>query len=290
MKYAFFPGCTLEGAAAENLLAIKKVTEILGIELEEIPGWSCCGATHLQDTNELLGITINARNISLAEKIGLPILTVCNTCTLMLKTAKQRLDNDDQLKTTVNKALSEANLEYHGTSGITHLLWVLLKDYGLANLKEKIVRPLKNLKTACYYGCHIIRPPETLGFEDPHNPRSLELIVEALGAKVVDYPARLDCCGFHALFPAEKAVLKMSGTHCLVAKNTGADCLVTPCPLCQMQLDMYQPDREKYLCTETKIPVLHLPQLVGLALGASPKELGLNHHIVDTKALLNKIS
>ncbi len=290
MRYAFFPGCTLEGAAAENLTATKKVAEVLGIELVEIPGWSCCGASHLQDTDDLLSVTVNARNIALAEKMGLPLLTVCNTCTLMLKKAKQHLDNDDQTKGTVNQALFETGLQYQGSSEINHLLWVLIKDYSLAKLKEKIVKPLTILKIACYYGCHIIRPPDILGFENPTNPSSLELIVETLGGTVADFPNRLDCCGFHAFFPAEKEMLKMSGTHCLAAKRTGADCIVTPCPLCHMQLDMYKADREKYICTDTTIPVLHLSQLVGLALGINPTELGMKHNIISTRKIITKTS
>ncbi len=289
MRYGFFPGCTLEAAAGEAMLATKKVAEILGIELLELEGWTCCGASHIQDIDHSLALAINARNISLAEKLGLPLLTVCNTCTLMLRKAKQQLDQNPKEKEKVNKVLKEAGLTYTGSSQVTHLLWALLKDYGLDKLKKKVKKPLKGLKVANFYGCHILRPPDIMGFENPLNPQSLELLAQALGAEAVDFGRKLDCCGFHAVFPAEKEVLKLTGLTCQSAREAGAHCLVTPCPLCQMQLDMYQPDSQKHFSEKITMPVLHLPQLVGLALGISPEELGLKRHIVDFNPVLTSL-
>jgi succinate dehydrogenase / fumarate reductase cytochrome b subunit len=281
LRYAFFPGCTLESAAKEVKISTFKVAEALGIELVEIPGWTCCGASAVQDIDETLSTSINARNIALGEKLDMPILTVCNTCTLMLRTAKDKLDNDDKMKANVNRGLSEANLEYKGSSDVTHLLWALIRDYGLDNLKKKVVRPLTGLKVANFYGCHILRPPKIMGFENPLNPQSMEMIMEVLGAESVDYDKRLACCGFHAVFPAEKEVFQMVENDCVSAKDAQADVMVTPCPLCQMQLDMYQPDVQKTASRDITMPVLHLPQIIGLALGLSPKELGINRHIVN---------
>lgn len=290
MKYAFFPGCTLEAAAAELKTSTIKVAEALGIELVEIDGWTCCGASHVQDIDEVLATSVNARNIALAENMGLPIMTVCNTCTLMLRTAKEKLDNPDlDLKDKVNGILKEAGLEYKGTSEVTHLLWALIKDYGLNKLKKKVKRPLKGLKVANFYGCHIIRPQEVMGFENYLNPNSMELLAEALGAECVNYERRLSCCGFHAVFPAEEEVMKINGLNALAAKKAGADCIVTPCPLCQMQLDMYQPDSQKRFSEDITMPILHLPQLIGLALGFSPKELGMKRHIVDAIPAISKV-
>lgn len=288
LKYAFFPGCTLESAANEVKISTLKVAEALGIELVEIPGWTCCGATHVQDIDENLSTTINARNIALSEELDLPILTVCNTCTLMLRTAKDKLDTDQEMKEKVNGGLSEAHLEYKGTQEVTHLLWALIRDYGLENLKKKVVRPLTGLKVANFYGCHIIRPPKIMGFENPLNPQSMEMIVDVLGAESVDFDQRLACCGFHATFPAEKEVYRMVAKDCLSSKNANADVMVTPCPLCQMQMDMYQPDVQKTTSHDITMPVLHLPQLVGLALGYSPKDLKINRHIVDAIPILRE--
>lgn len=282
MKYGFFPGCTLEAAALEAKLATLKVAKALGIELMELDGWTCCGATHAQDVDTLTALAVNARNIALAEKEGIPLLTLCNTCTLMLRKAKQQLDNAEELKGQINSIIKETGLEYTGNSEVTHLLWVLIKDYGLENLKKKVKNPLKGLKLANFYGCHIVRPPEIMGFENHLNPKSLKILAEALGADSVEFDRKLDCCGFHAVFPAEDEVLKISGLVCKSAKEAGANCLVTPCPLCQMQLDMYQPESQKKFKEDITIPVLHLPQIIGLALGFSPDELGMKRHVVNT--------
>ncbi|MCG0239382.1 MAG: CoB--CoM heterodisulfide reductase iron-sulfur subunit B family protein [Firmicutes bacterium] len=286
MRYGFFPGCTLESAAREVMIATQKVAGALGIELVELEGWSCCGASHIQDVDEELALALNARNIALGEALGAPILTLCNTCTLMLRSAKQRIDEDEAARARVNEALRAADLQYRGTSDITHFLWVLVRDYGLENLRKQVKRPLTGLKVACFYGCHILRPPQVMGFENPWNPRSMEMVVEALGAENVPYGERLSCCGFHAVFPAEREVLRKTGVSCRSAREAGADVIVTPCPLCHMQLDMYQPDAQQQFAESIRIPILHLPQLVGLALGFSPEELGIRRHVVDAIPVL----
>lgn len=287
MRYAFFPGCVLEAAAKEAYLATVKVAAALGIELVELEGWTCCGGSHLQDVNETAALAVNARNLVLAEKLGLPLLTVCNTCTLMLRQAKAKLDNGQKEK--INGFLAQAGLEYKGTTEVTHLLWALIRDYGVEKLKAKVKRPLKNLKVAGYYGCHILRPPTVMNFEDYANPKSLETLIRALGATPVDFTAKLQCCGFHAVFTAEKDVMKITGTTNQSAAFAGADCIVTPCPLCQMQLDMYQPEGRQAVGGDREMPVLHLAQLIGLALGLAPADLGLNRHIADTGKLVAKI-
>ncbi len=284
MKYAFFPGCVLEGASQEAYTATTKVAQALGIELVEIPGWTCCGGSHLQDYDKTAALAVNARNIALAEKMGLPVLTVCNTCTLMLREAKYELDNG--AKELVNPALQQAGLEYTGTSPVTHFLWMLIKDYGLDKLKKKVKKPLKGMKVAGYYGCHILRPPHIMGFEDHANPHSLEDLIRALGAEPVPFDARLKCCGFHSVFTSKEDTMKATGTINLSALEGGADCTVTPCPLCQMQLDMYQPEGKRAVNAKDDIPALHLTQLIGLALGYTAEELGMKRHIVNTGILL----
>lgn len=281
LRYAFFPGCTLESAAEELMISTLKVAEALGIELTVLKDWTCCGASHIQDVDDFLGVTVNARNIALAEDLDMPVMTVCNTCTLMLRSAKHRLDHEEDLKTIVNAAMSEVGMTYRGTSEVTHLLWALIRDYGLENLRKKVKRPLTGLKVANFYGCHIVRPPQIMGFENHMNPRSMEMVAEVLGAESVEFDQRLACCGFHSVFPAEKEAMKMTGINCLSPKQKGAHCIVTPCPLCQMQLDMYQPDAQKGFQEDITMPILHLPQLIGLALGFEPEELAINRHIID---------
>jgi len=282
MRYAFFPGCTLESAAEELMISTKKVAAALGIELIELDGWTCCGASHIQDVSDLLATSINARNISLAEDLKVDkLLTVCNTCTLMLRTAKLKMDKNEKVRNEVNEGLGRAGLEYKGTVEVTHLLWALIEDYGLENLRKMVRRPLTGLKVANFYGCHILMPPNVMGFENHMNPQSMEMVAEVLGAESVDFDQRLACCGFHAVFPAEKEVMDLTGKNCLSPKNSGADCIVTPCPLCQMQLDAYQPDAQKGFKEDITMPILHLPQLIGLALGFSPEELAIQRHVVD---------
>lgn len=286
MKYAFFPGCVLEGAAKENYIATTAVAKALGIELIEIPGWTCCGASHVQDVDDLAATAINARNIALAEQMNMPLLTVCNTCTLMLRKAKAKLDGGQKEK--VNGILAKADLQYQGTSEITHLLWVLLKDYGLDKLATAVKRPLKGLKVAGYYGCHILRPPALMDFEDYANPQSLEKLITTLGAQPVDFDARLKCCGFHATYTAEQDMINITGQTNQSAIKAGADCMVTPCPLCQMSLDMNQPEGQEAVNCQQEMPVLHLAQLVGLALGLSPEQLGINRHIAGRELIKAK--
>lgn len=288
MKYAFFPGCVLEGAAKENYLATTAIARALGIELVEMPGWTCCGASHVQDVDDLAATAINARNLVLAEQLGLPLLTVCNTCTLMLRTAKQKLDNGQ--KDNINDILAAASLTYNGTSDVTHLLWVLLNDYGLDKLKQQVKRPLTGFKVAAYYGCHILRPPVLMDFEDHANPQSLENLIRALGAQPVDFASRLKCCGFHATYTASEDMVNITGETNQNAVKAGADCIVTPCPLCQMSLDMNQPEGRAAVGCRQEMPVLHLAQLVGLALGLTPEQLGLSMHIAGREEIMKKIT
>ena len=289
MKYAFFPGCVLEGAAKENYIATVTVAKKLGIELVEIPGWTCCGASHVQDVDDLAATAINARNIALAEQMELPLLTVCNTCTLMLRSAKAALD-DNGLKEQVNSLLSSTGLQYQGTSNITHLLWVLISDFGLDRLQTLVTKPLRGLKAAAYYGCHILRPPALMDFEDHVKPQSLEKLIQALGAQPVDFPEKLSCCGFHATYTAEADMIRITGETNQAAITAGADCIVTPCPLCQMSLDMNQPEGQAAVNCQQQIPVLHLAQLVGLALGLSPEQLGMNMHIAGREQITAKVA
>lgn len=284
MRYAFFPGCVLEGAAAEAREATVAVCRALGIELVELTGWTCCGASHAQDADEAAALAVNARNLALAEQLGLPLLTACSTCTLMLRKAKAAL-GDEKVRAKVNRSLVAAGLAYAGTAEVTHLLWVLAGDFGLEKLKARVVRPLAGLKVAGYYGCHILRPPKIMDFEDHARPRSLLALTAALGAAAVDFPASRRCCGFHAVFPAEKDAFRMTGGINRAAVEAGADCVVTPCPLCQMQLDMRQPEGKAAVGGARDIPVLHLSQLVGLALGIPGGELGLARHVTDAAGI-----
>ena len=279
-RYAFYPGCAAKGASKELYESTVAVAEKLGIELVELPQFSCCGAGVLEEVKEAVDLAVNARNLAYAEKEGLDIVTVCSTCLLVLRKTKYLLDNDEDLKREVNEILSEAGLEYRGTVDVKHFHWVLLEEFGEEGLREKVVRPLSNLKVYPYYGCHTVRPQSVLGFEPSENPQSLEKIIRALGAEPVSGERRLECCGFHAFWPAPKMSMKLTGLNLLDAKKSGASCITTPCPLCHMNLDANQSRALKEVGESFKMPVLHVPQLVGLALGIEPKKLGLHRNIV----------
>lgn len=278
-RYAFFPGCILEKATHECSQATMALAKALNWELVEIPGWSCCGASHVQDIDEKAALVNNARNLALAEMMGLPILTVCSTCTLMLRKAKIALDNG--AKDEINTYLAEGGLGYQGTAIVTHLLWELVEHKD--EWSGKVTTPLSGIRVAPFYGCHTIRPPEVQTFENALAPTSLEQLIAAVGAVPVPTQDRLKCCGFHAAYPAEPDVLRNAGNIINNAASVQADCLLTPCPLCQMQLDVYQPDARQVAGTDAEVPCLHLAQLIGLGVGVSPETLGLKNHIAHNK-------
>lgn len=277
-EFAFFPGCVLTQAAKESKMSLEAIAPILGWKLNEIKGWSCCGASQAQSVDPIATLVANARNIALAEKMNMPMLTTCSTCMLTLARAKSTLDKG--AKEHINTFLAEGNMKYEGSTEITSLLWELYKN--VDSLKPKVKKPLSSLKVALFYGCHSVRPEKAFdNKESSTNPKSFEVVVEALGASVVPFEKRLDCCGFHASYPAEKSVKKMSSQIVNNASENQADCVVTPCPLCQMQLDIYQERFQDYTRSKARLPIIHLSQLVGIALGLSQKDLGLDYNIID---------
>jgi succinate dehydrogenase / fumarate reductase cytochrome b subunit len=210
-------------------------------------------------------------------------MTICNTCLLNLRDVQQRLASDPQAMDEINAILGEEGLQYRGKVRVTHLLWVLLDDVGPERLRELVVRPLRGLKVAAFYGCHIVRPKEVLGMEDSRDPRSLEQLNEILGCASIDYSGRTACCGFHTAAAEEAVAIRLTGRHVNSAKQAGASVLVTPCPLCHTVLDTFQPEMEADVRASLAVPVLHLSQLVGLAMGMSPKDLGVDRHVVPVQ-------
>jgi succinate dehydrogenase / fumarate reductase cytochrome b subunit len=290
VKYAFFPGCVSRGGCPELYPAAKLICQRLGIELQEMPGASCTGAGVLQEKNRLLGDTLNARTFAMAEKLGLPIMTICSTCQGVMSQANHRMKGDPAYLAEVNSYLAEEGLEYHGTAEPKHLLWLLIEDYGLDKLLPLVTRPLAELRVAPFYGCYIVRPTEALDIaEHPERQTSLETLIQTLGATVVDFPGKTRCCGFPILTINETNSVAMVAKHTAEVKDLGADAMVTPCPLCHLNLDGYQPKASAQAQRPINMPILHLPQLIGLAMGISPRELGLQRHIVATKPLLTKL-
>ena len=292
MKFAFFPGCVSRGACPELYTSTVKISEILGIELDEkaLESASCTGAGVLQEKNQLLGDTLNARNIALAEKQNLPILTICSTCQGVMSQAEYRLENEEY-RAQINETLAEEDLEYTGKTPTRHILWIIVEEIGEKKFKSLVKRQLDGLRLAPFYGCYLVRPSKALKFyEKPERETCLEDLTEWVGATVVDFPGKTACCGFPIVTINEKASLKMVGNHTSTAKDLGASAMVTPCPLCHLNLDQYQ-DRAAWMMErEIDLPIIHVPQLVGLALGLDPEELKINKHVISTKKLLTEIS
>jgi succinate dehydrogenase / fumarate reductase cytochrome b subunit len=295
MKYAYYPGCAAKGSTPELHQSTLKVAERLGIELVEITNFNCCGAGVITEADPDLAYLLNARTLATAEQLGLDIMTVCGTCQGTLGGINKLLQKDEALWARINSSLKETTgLIYNGTVRVKHLQWILIKDYTLPELEKMIVRPLRHLSIAPFYGCYILRPESATGFDQWDNPTSLERLIRALGATPVAYDERVKCCGFPVFLEKEEIALKMVGKNVGSAKQKGADAMVTPCPLCHMSLDIYQDRAEKKLMQEKGqagelgMPILHLPQLLGLALGFSSEELGMKRHFVSTAGLENK--
>jgi succinate dehydrogenase / fumarate reductase cytochrome b subunit len=291
LKVAYWPGCVSRGFTTELHGSMALVAESLGIELVELDRANCCGAGVIAEHNQELADTLNARTFALAQKTGLSMMNICSTCQGAQSECQQRLDADSAYRAHINEALAGEGLSYEKGLANKNFLWLLVEDYGLDNLKAKVKRPLEGLRVGPFYGCYIVRPKHRLGYaEHPERDIYLEQVIEALGGEVVDYDGARKCCGFPVITMNKETSLRQAGTHLGDALDAGADCLVTPCPLCHLNLDMQQPEAEKIVNRELGIAVLHLPQLVGLALGFEPKQLGMPRHIASTDWVEERLS
>ncbi len=286
VKLAYWPGCVSRGFTPELHGSMALVAERLGIELVTLDRANCCGAGVIAEHNQELADSLNARTFALAQSTGLAMMNICSTCQGAQSECKQRLDADSAYRAHINEVLSAEGLEYKkDKDGFTNknFLWVLVEDIGLETLKEQVKRPLTGLRVGPFYGCYIIRPKHRLGYDEhPDRDLYLERVIEALGGQVVEYDGARKCCGFPVITMNRETSLRQAGTHLGDALDAGADCLVTPCPLCHLNLDMQQPEAEKVVGRDLGLAVLHLPQLVGLAMGFEPKELGMPKHIAST--------
>ncbi len=288
LHYALYTGCTAKESTPELLSSTLAVAKKLGIEITILEEASCCGASHLQDFDEFLAHVLNARNICYAEKLGLPMITICNTCQLNSAMTKRALDNDPELKAKVNKKLASVGLKYNGTSEIKHFLFALIDDYGLENIKEKVVTPLSHLNIAPFYGCHNIRPSELHNKDNAYTPTSLDQLIESLEGNPVNYTHKNKCCGFHVELQATHTSELLAGNAMVDAIDNNADIMVTPCPLCHLKMDTYQDNLGKVMGRDVELPVLHMPQMVALSLGCNEDEIGLKFHVQKAKQLYTK--
>lgn len=294
LKYAYFPGCVAQGACRELHISTQALAKALEIELVELKKASCCGSGTFKEDSQLLEDTVNARNIALAESLNLPLLTHCSTCQGVIGHVDERLKTAQQTDPAyleqVNGFLKQEGCSpYKGTTDVRHLLWALVGDFGLEELQKRVTQKLTGLKCAAFYGCYLLRAQDRIPYDDPYNPQSMENLFEAVGATPIYYRGRTQCCGWPLSSYAIESSFKMAGNHIQEAIDQGADCMVTPCPLCHLNLDSRQPEVETVIGKKLGLPVLHLSQLVALALGVGPRQLGLERHIVSTQPVLEKL-
>jgi succinate dehydrogenase / fumarate reductase, cytochrome b subunit len=282
-RYAYYPGCLASLSQKELDSSTRAVCAKLGIELVELESMTCCGAGDIHEAKPDYYLHLNARILGQAERLGIPtILTICNVCTLNLRQANKKLQQDSTELERVNRNLSEVGAAtYSGGVDVRHLLWEVAEGDGYERFKEIAVRSLEGLKVAPFYGCQILRPSKLLGFEaDPDHPTSLERLIEACGAEPIDYEAKIKCCGFPIVLAREDVALGAAVQPLSQAVDAGADVIVTPCPLCHLSLDAWQQKAEKHAGRELNIPILHLAQLLGAAAGIREDELKFKRHVV----------
>jgi succinate dehydrogenase / fumarate reductase, cytochrome b subunit len=291
MRVAYWPGCVSRGFTPELHGSMAKVAPLLDIELVELDRACCTGAGVIAEHNQELADTLNARTFALAQRVeGAELMmNICSTCQGAQSECQERLDANADYRAHVNETLSSEGLTYE--QGITNknFLWLLVEEIGLEELRSRVRRPLTDLKVGPFYGCYIVRPVDRLGIDSVVQPRDTYLaqVIEALGGTVIEYAGSHKCCGFPIITMNKDASLKQAGRHLGDAVDADADCLVTPCPLCHLNLDLQQPLAERTVGRSLDMPVLHLPQLVGLALGLEPKELGFQRHVVKPSSVID---
>lgn len=286
MKVSYFPGCTLNttGKGFDN--AVRAATAAVGLELIELAEWNCCGATYPLIVDNMLELAAPAHVLVAARNQGSTVTTACTTCYNVLKRTNKFIREHPDERERLN-AFIEA--EYQGEVEVRDILHLLRDEVGFAAVQQKVQRPLKDLKVACYYGCMVLRPPAEVAYDDPDHPRSLDDLMTALGATPVDYPHKNECCGAYLTVSAPEVTREMVYTILRSAQLAGAQAVVTNCPLCQFNLDKRQADMAQFHAGFQSLPVFYFSQLMGLALGLDASDYGWERHYIDVRPLLNSL-
>ena len=286
MRYAYYPGCSLEATGRPYEESVVAVAKTLGIELVELEDWNCCGATAYMSINEALSFSLSARNLCQAKKIGDTLVTACSACYTNLRKTETYLAEFPEMKSKVNTALAEANLNYEGGIVTKHFLQTVVEDVGLDRIKSLVRNPLTGLRVAPYYGCQIARP---YGIEDDaDNPTMMDKLLIAIGATPTYYPMKTVCCGGSLMGIRKDVALRLCRNILLCAQQYDAQCIAVTCPLCQMNLDAFQSAINKTYGTNFNLPIVYFTQLMGVAFGLDSKGLGLNDCIVPATGVTAK--
>ena len=288
-KYLIFLGCAVPYRVSAYEISARKVLDKLGIELVEMPEFNCCGLPLDPVSHETM-LILAARNLALAEGQGLDILTLCPGCAGTLKKVNKVLKEDATLREQINGHLKESGLEFKGTVNVKHLMQVLKEDIGIDNIRKAVVKPLTMLKVAEHNGCHILRPKEYFDFDDPEDPQTLKELIEATGATCLDYMDETECCGAPSVGVSDKVALQLARDKLSHIKMVDAQALITICPFCHIMYDTNELRIEKMFNEAYGIPVLHYPQLLGLALGMKPEELAFSDLRVNTSKILELVN
>jgi heterodisulfide reductase subunit B2 len=284
MRVSYYPGCSLEGTAKQYDVSVKQVCRSLGIELEEPPGWSCCGSSPALKMNRLLSTALSAHNLALMERQNLSdVVAPCPFCFRRLKSAQDEMIQDPALREKVRQTI---DAQIAGKLAIHNLLGFLGEKVGLEAIGEKVNKPLSGLKLIPYYGCYVVKPPSVTNFDDPENPTSLDEILKAAGGEVLDWDFKVECCGAGLSLSKTEKVCELSGRLIREAVYRGADAIVVVCQLCQANLDMRQQEIGLMDKTSYQLPIIYFTQLLGLAFGYAPSELGLDRHLIDPLPML----
>ena len=284
MKYAFFPGCSLESTAWDYDKSTRAICDALDIELTDIADWVCCGSTPAHSTNASLAVALPVMNLQKAQANGFSqVLTACASCYARLRTANHKVRNDQDERERAERITEKP---YDGTVQVRHVLDVLVNELGVDGIRKRIETPLTDLRVASYYGCLLSRPPEIVAFDDTENPTCMDDLVKAAGAETVDWPFKTECCGASLSIHNTDVVNRLSYRLLAMAHRAGAECIVVACPLCQVNLDLRQADAKKGKADIPDIPVLYITQLLGLALGLSPSALGIEAHMTSAAPVL----
>lgn len=287
-KFLLFLGCAIPYRVSSYEISARKVLAKLGIELMEMPEYNCCGLP-IDPVNHEMMLTLAARNLCLAERQGLNVVALCPGCAGTLRKVNKKLKENKELKEKINGYLKETGLEFKGTIEAKHILQLLVEDVGLEKIKAAVKKPLIYLEVAEHAGCHVTRPVEAVSFENPENPEALKNLIEATGAKYVEYIDKIACCGAPIAGVNDRIPLQLTREKLVHVRKAGAKALITVCPFCHMMFDTNQPRIERMFSETFKIPVLHYPQLLGLAMGFTPEELALKDLRVDTTHIVSQI-
>jgi len=282
--YSYFPGCSLMSTNRAYDISTRSVAAELGIEIHELDDWNCCGATAYLPIREKRSFVLSARNLAIAEREGRELVTVCNACFVVLRKTNKYMAEVSGLRDEIRGALQAGGMDYQGSVPVRHFLELLIHDVGEVAIRERVKSDLSQMKVACYSGCQLSRPFDDV--DDPEYPRLMNRLVGWLGAEPVDFPLAAKCCGGMSMTVHPETGLELSGKILEVAKQRGADCIATACPLCQINLEAYQRKIGSARGTDCEIPVLYFTQLIGNAFGLEPSKLALKDSLTPVQTML----